>query len=82
MAKNNDGEKAKTYGVGPSAEKKNVGQDINAFSRQDEYGKVYEDGDVVFDPTDDAIEIEQEDNAGQDDDERVDDGTKESEGRK
>lgn len=62
-------DETKTYGVGDSTEKKNVGASVDAVSIQDEYGKVYDKGELVFDPTDDAIEIEQEDGYDEEPDE-------------
>ena len=59
MAEKN--EEVKTYGVGPDTVKKNIGEDINQFSRVDDQGRVWEQGEVIFDPSVDPYEYRQED---------------------
>lgn len=56
------GENGVTYGVGASAEKMNVGPAVNANSKLTPEGKVIDkDGNTVFDPSVDAVEITQPD---------------------
>lgn len=53
--------KTETYGVGPSAKKMNIGEDVNQFHIVDEKGIAYQDGSVAFDPTDNEFEVVQDD---------------------
>lgn len=56
------GNAAKTYGVGPGAEKLNVGPATGTNSKLNADGTVTDkDGEVVFDPKDDAVELKQAD---------------------
>ncbi len=50
-----------TFGVGASASRRNVGPNVNMQSTMGAYGKVYDDGVLVFDPTVDQIEQIQDD---------------------
>jgi hypothetical protein len=54
-------DEVKTYGVGPDNEKKNIGEDINQFSRIDDKGRVWEAGEVIYDPEDNPYEYRQDD---------------------
>lgn len=48
----------KTYGVGDAAEKENTGVPVGANSRMQPGGKVLDkEGNVAFDPEDDAVEL-------------------------
>lgn len=48
----------KTYGIGPSTEGPNTGIDVDQKSTLEADGKVIDkNGDVVFDPSEDAIEL-------------------------
>lgn len=58
MAKESE---TKTYGVGPSAEKANIGGDINQYNIVDEKGRAFQDGELVFDPTENPHELLQDD---------------------
>lgn len=44
-----------TYGVGPAAEKMNVGPNVGVVAALQADGKVKVDGDVVFDPSEDKV---------------------------
>lgn len=50
-----------TFGVGASASRRNVGPQVNAKSVMGPYGKVYDRGVLVFDPTVNQIEQIQDD---------------------
>lgn len=50
-----------SFGVGPSAERRNVGPNKNMNSKMDARGRVYDDGVLVFDPTVNQIEQIQDD---------------------
>lgn len=47
----------KTYGVGPAAEKANVGGLVNEETVLDAEGKTYVDGKLTFDPSADPIAL-------------------------
>lgn len=49
--------KTKTYGVGPAAEKLNVGPATDTVSVLQADGSVKVDGKTVFDPAKDAVEV-------------------------
>lgn len=51
----------KTYGVGPSAEKLNIGASHSTVSVLHDDGTVTVDGKTVFDPSTDPIEIDEQD---------------------
>lgn len=53
--------KTETYGVGPSASKMNIGEDVNQFQIVDEKGIAYQDGEAVYDPTENPYELIQDD---------------------
>lgn len=56
----------KTYGTGDSAEKLNVGLDHSQDSTMLPGGKVVnKNGDTVFDPEDDAVEVKTPDRHGE-----------------
>lgn len=52
---------SETYGVGPAAVKKNIGATVNAVSVLQDDGSVVDNGEVVFDPKDDAVALKQDD---------------------
>ena len=55
------GSNGKTYGVGDAADKMNIGPNVGADSKLDAEGKVYDDGELVFDPKVDGVRVRQDD---------------------
>lgn len=64
----------KTYGVGPSAEKKNIGATDSTEARLHDDGSVTVDGKAVFDPADDKYELKGKDGELSDQAEGKDEG--------